>query len=85
MKFKTRFNVNLIAEEIIDKLIIDNNNSWNNNKTRANEKYELIKSRFKDYNRRSEGVNIQIRCGINIYERKIESEKIFKRSENFFI
>jgi hypothetical protein len=58
MEFKMLFDVNLIAGEIIDKLIIDNDNSWNGDKTRVSKKYELIKSRFRDYDRRSESVNI---------------------------
>jgi hypothetical protein len=81
MKFKTRLNVNLIAGKIIDRLIIDNNNNWNDNKTRANEKYELAKSRFRNYNRRSKNVNIQIKYGINIYEKKMEDEKILKETK----
>jgi hypothetical protein len=85
MEFKTRLNVNLIAGEITDRLIIDNDNNWNDNKTRASEKHELIKSRFKNYNRYSEDVNIQIKYDISIYKRKIESEEIFKESENSFI
>jgi hypothetical protein len=85
MEFKTHFDANLIAEEMADKLIIDNDNGWNGNKTRASEKHELAKSRFKNHNRRSEDVNIQIKYDINICKRKIESEKIFKRSENSFI
>jgi hypothetical protein len=85
IKFKTHFDANLIAEEMVDKLLIDNNDNWNDNKTRVNEKYELAKSRFRNYNKRNKNVNIQIRCGINIYERKMKSEKIFKRNENSFI
>jgi hypothetical protein len=83
MEFKTRLNANLIAEEIIDRLIINNDNDWNDNKTRASEKHELTKSRFKNHNTRSENINIQIKYGINIYKRKMEGEKIFKESENF--
>jgi hypothetical protein len=58
MKFKTRFNVNLIAGKIIDGLIIDNDNGWNGDKTRANERHELAKLYFKNYDERSEDVNI---------------------------
>jgi hypothetical protein len=58
MEFKTRLNVNLIAGEMTDRLIVDNDDGWNGNKTRANERHELIKSRFKDYDKHSEGVNI---------------------------
>jgi hypothetical protein len=70
MEFKTRLDVNLIIGEITDRLIIDNDNNWNGDKTRASEKHELIKSRFKNYDGRSENINIQIRYGINIYEKK---------------
>jgi hypothetical protein len=58
MEFKTRFDVNLIAGKVIDGLIIDNDNNWNDNKTRANERHELIKSRFKDYGGRNKNKNI---------------------------
>jgi hypothetical protein len=58
MEFKTSFDVNLIAGKITDKLIIDNNNGWNGDKTRVSERYELAKSRFKNYNERSKNVNI---------------------------
>jgi hypothetical protein len=58
MKFKTRLDVNLIAGEIADRLIIDNDNSWNGDKTRANKRHELVKSRFRDYDGRSKNVNI---------------------------
>jgi hypothetical protein len=85
MEFKTRLDVNLIVGEMADRLIIDNDNGWNGDKTRANERHELAKSRFRDYDKRSKNVNIQIKCGINICERKIKSEKIFKKTENFFI
>jgi hypothetical protein len=85
MKFKTRFDVNLIVGEVVDRLIVDNDNGWNDDKARASEKYELVKSRFRDYDGRNKNINIQIRCGINMYKRKIESEKIFKKNENFFI
>jgi hypothetical protein len=85
MKFKTRFDINLIAGEIADGLIIDNDNGWNDNKMRANERHELAKSRFRNYNKRNKNINIQIRCGISIYERKIKGEKIFKENENSYI
>jgi hypothetical protein len=85
IEFKTRFNANLIAGEMTDKLIIDNDNNQNGNKTRANEKHELAKPYFRDYNKRNKDINIQIKYGINIYKRKIKNEKIFKRSENSFI
>jgi hypothetical protein len=85
MEFKTRFNVNLIAGEVTDRLIINNDNGWNGDKTRASKKHKLTKLRFRNYNRRNKDVNIQIRCGISIYERKMKGEEIFKRSENFFI
>jgi hypothetical protein len=68
-----------------DKLIIDNDNSWNDNKTCANEKHELAKSCFRNYNKRNKNKNIQMKYGINIYKRKMESEEIFKESENSFI
>jgi hypothetical protein len=70
---------------MIDRLIIDNDNNWNGDKTRVSEKHELAKSRFRNYSGRSEGINIQIRYGISMCERKIKSEEIFKESENFFI
>jgi hypothetical protein len=85
MEFKTRLNANLIAGEMVDKLIVDNDDGWNGDKTRANEKHELAKSRFRNHSGCSENVNIQMRCGISIYKRKIKGEKIFKGSENFFI
>jgi hypothetical protein len=86
MEFKTRFDVNLIAGEIIDRLIIDNDNNWNDNKTRANERHELAKLHFRDFDERSENVNIQMKYDISIYKiKKIKSEEIFKRNENFFI
>jgi hypothetical protein len=77
IKFKTHFDANLIAEEMVDKLLIDNNDNWNDNKTRVNEKYELAKSRFRNYNKRNKNVNIQIRYDISIYKKKIEGEEIF--------
>jgi hypothetical protein len=58
IEFKTRLDANLIAGEVIDRLIIDNNNSWNGDKTRASERHELAKSCFRSYDRRNENVNI---------------------------
>jgi hypothetical protein len=85
MEFKTRLDANLIAGEMADKLIVDNDNDWNGDKARASEKHELAKSHFRNHDRRNKGINIQIKCDINICERKMKNEKIFKKSENSFI
>jgi hypothetical protein len=85
MEFKTRFDINLIVGEMTDRLIIDNNDNWNGDKTRVSERYELVKLRFRNYSERDENVNIQIKCGISICERKMEDKEIFKKSENFFV
>jgi hypothetical protein len=68
---------------MVDGLIIDNDNDWNVDKARANKRYEFVKSRFRNYNRRSENINIQIRCGISMCERKMENEEFIKKNENF--
>jgi hypothetical protein len=52
---------------------------------RASEKHELAKPRFRNYNKRNENINIQIKCGISIYERKMKGEKFFKKNENSFM
>jgi hypothetical protein len=70
---------------MIDELIIDNDNDWNGNKTRTSEKHELVKPRFKNYNKRSKDVNVRMRYDINICEKKMENEFFFKKHENFFI
>jgi hypothetical protein len=67
----------LIIEEIVNKLIIDNDNSWNGDKTRANERHELAKSRFRDYDERNKDINIQIKYGISMCEKKNGKRKIF--------
>jgi hypothetical protein len=58
MEFKTRFNVNLIAGKIADELIIDNDNDWNGDKARVNKRHKLVKSRFRDYDKRNKNKNI---------------------------